>query len=85
MVTAVEATFDGTNFIMDEQLDLTVGQRVVIMMMNDRRDMKKSQKKKDIDLDQYIGRGRKMFSTTSEIDDYVRGLRDGFIGCETTF
>ncbi len=75
MMTAVEATFDGTNFIMDEQLELVAGQKVIIMLLNDGANMKES-RKKNIDLDEYIGRGRKMFSSTSEINDYVRGLRD---------
>ena len=76
MMMAVEATFDGTNFIMDEQLELAAGQKVIIMLLNDDQSVKKTEKKKDIDLDKYIGRGRKMFSSTSEIDEYVRGLRD---------
>ena len=73
MLDAVTATYKGAgNFALDEHLDLSEGQRVIITVISD----KFAHQKKHIDLRKYAGSAGRMFGSTEEIDQYVKGLRE---------
>lgn len=68
MLAAVKGYYDGKQIVVDENVDMTVGQEVIVTIL----DMKKKEKKK-IDLSNYMGRGKKMFDTDAQ--EYVKELR----------
>lgn len=69
MLTAVKGYYNGNQIVMEEDIQLSAGQEVIVTVL----DMKKPQKKK-IDLKKYMGRGEKMFQTDAQ--EYIRELRD---------
>lgn len=69
MLTAVKGYYNGNQIIIDEDVQMAIGQEVIITILDRRRD---SQKK--IDLSQYMGRGEKMFHTDAQ--EYVEELRN---------
>jgi len=68
MLAAVKGYYDGTQIVMDENVNLKVGQEVIVTIL----DVQKKAKKK-VDLKQYVGRGEKMFHTDAQ--EYVQELR----------
>ncbi len=68
MLAAVKGYYDGKQIVMEENIDLTKGQEVIVTIL----DMKRKEKKK-VDIKQYVGRGEKMFHTDAQ--EYVRELR----------
>ena len=68
MLAAVKGYYDGTQIVMDENVNLKVGQEVIVTIL----DMQKKAKKK-VDLKQYVGRGGKMFPTDAQ--EYIKELR----------
>lgn len=68
MLAAVGGYYNGKEIVMDEQINLIEGQRVIITILEHA-----PSKKEKIDLSRYMGRGRKMFPEGA--DDYVKGLR----------
>ncbi len=68
MLAAVKGYYDGKQIVVDENVDMTVGQEVIVTIL----DMKKKEKKK-IDLNNYMGRGEKMFDADAQ--EYVKELR----------
>ena len=69
MLSAVKGYYNGNQIVIEEDVQLSVGQEVIVTIL----EMKKPQKKK-IDLKKYMGRGEKMFQTDAQ--DYIRELRD---------
>ena len=69
MYTAVTGYYDGNHIVMNENMQLSIGQEVIITILD-----KKSDKKKNIDLSKYAGRGAKMFENAAA--DYIKELRD---------
>jgi hypothetical protein len=69
MLATVTGYYDGKQIIMDEQMQLAVGQEVMITIL----DHKKSTQK-NIDLSKYVGRGEKMFQ--KDAADYIKELRN---------
>lgn len=55
---------------MDEDIELAVGQEVIVTILE-----RHEKTKKQIDLKKYMGRGEKMFH--SDAQDYIKELRDG--------
>lgn len=79
MMNAVTATYDGTNFILDEKWPIRAGQKVIIKFSDDkRRAVRQAESERMIfeRLGEFAGRGKKMFASTEEIDSYIRELRD---------
>ncbi len=68
MLAAVSGYYNGKEIVMDEQVNLSEGQRVIITILEH-----VPSKKGKIDLSRYMGRGRKMFS--GDAGQYVKGLR----------
>ncbi len=68
MLAAVKGYYDGTQIVMDEDVNLKVGQEVIVTIL----DIQKKEKKK-VDLKQYVGRGEKMFPTDAQ--EYIKELR----------
>ncbi len=68
MMTAVGGYYNGNQIVMDENVNLYNGQRVIITLLDN--DRKPNQQ---IDLKKYSGRGEKMFHGNA--DEYVRGMR----------
>lgn len=69
MYTVVTGYYDGNHIVMNENMQLSIGQEVIITILD-----KKSDKKKNIDLSKYAGRGAKMFE--NDAADYIKELRD---------
>jgi len=67
MLTAVNGYYNGDSIVLEENISMEKGQKVIVTILEN------TQKKEKIDLDKYIGRGEKMFH--SDAQDYVRGLR----------
>jgi len=68
MLAAVKGYYDGTQIVMDENVNLKVGQEVIVTIL----DIQKEERKK-VDLKQYVGRGEKMFSIDAQ--EYIKELR----------
>lgn len=71
MLAAVNGYYNGDNIVLEEDVSLKKGQRVIVTILEHNHYM---QKKEPIDLEHYIGRGKKMFH--SDAQDYVRELRE---------
>ena len=69
MLAAVKGYYDGNQIVIDEDVDLSVGQEVIVTILE-----KQKQANKKVDLKKYMGRGEKMFLTDAQ--DYIRELRD---------
>ena len=69
MLAAVKGYYDGNQIVIDEDVDLSVGQEVIVTILE-----KQKQANKKVDLRKYMGRGEKMFRTDAQ--DYIRELRD---------
>lgn len=68
MIAVANGYYDGNSIVLDEKVDLTEGQRVIVTFEMPNKTEKK------IDLSKYMGRGEKMFNT--DANDYVRELRE---------
>lgn len=70
MLTAVKGYYDGKKIVMDEDIELSAGQKVIVTVLemeepeNGKRDLKK-----------YMGRGKKMFQDDAQ--EYIKELRNG--------
>ena len=69
MLIAVRGYYDGKKIVMDEDIKIAPGQRVIVTIL----DAEKSPQKK-VDLSKYMGRGKKMLS--GDAQEYVKELRD---------
>jgi hypothetical protein len=67
---SVNGYYNGERIVMDEKVSLSAGQKVIITILDSTHE-----KKRDIDLDKYMGRGKKMFDTAEDIDRYIEELR----------
>ena len=84
MLEAVTATYDGKNFIFDEDLNLMPGQKVIITILKPQKSLKdevdeyfaKNKLPAKIDVGKYSGSGGKMFESVEETEEYIRSLRD---------
>lgn len=70
-MTAVNGYYDGSRIVMDEEIPLRKGQRVIITLLEPPTRAPRD----DIDLRKYMGHGRKMFHGNA--DAYVKELRTG--------
>ena len=70
MLTAVNGYYNGEHIVLDEKVNLSVGQKVIITILEYVPQKKETKK---IDLSKYMGRGDKLF--TSDAAEYVKGLR----------
>ena len=69
MLTTVRGHYNGTQIILDEDINLLRGQELMVTVL----DIVKNAEKKNPDLSKYMGRGEKMF--TGDAQEYVRELR----------
>ncbi len=56
MLAAVKGYYDGKHIVMEENIEMVVGQEVIITVLN-----MSTQTQKKIDLKKYMGRGEKLF------------------------
>lgn len=68
MLAAVNGYYNGDSIVLEENVSLAKGQKVIVTILDT------TEKKESIDLERYIGRGKKMFH--SDAQDYVRELRE---------
>ena len=87
MLQAVRATYDGKNFVPDENLNLAEGQKAVVAILDGVKPLRsndesvdaylaKLRKERALNLNDYMGVGEKMFASTEEIDNYIKELRN---------
>ena len=73
MMTATGGYFNGDHIVMDEQINLKNGQRVIITVLDTSHSDARADKD---DIKSFMGRGKKLFDSTSAIDKYLMELRD---------
>lgn len=71
MLSSVSGYYNGTQIVMDEDLALQPGQRVIVTVLEDTEPTLEEKRKK---LRSFMNHGRKMFE--GDAQDYVRELRD---------
>ena len=69
MLTAIDGYFNGSYIVMNQNIALQKGQKVIITV-----DISETPERKQVDLGSFMGRGKKMFS--GDAADYVKELRD---------
>ena len=79
MMQAVNATYDGKNFILDENVNVEAGQKAIITILDD--EIKYAPKKMSDEeihawIKKYSGSCGKMFGSTEDIDNYIKELRE---------
>ena len=67
MLMAVNGYYNGSNIILEEDVPLSEGQKVIVTILD------AVPPKNNINLNNYMGRGKKMFSTDAQ--DYIKALR----------
>ena len=68
MFVAVKGYYDGDRIIVDENINMSVGQEVMITILDGKRNLSPK-----FELGKYMGRGEKMFSVDAQ--EYVEELR----------
>lgn len=68
MFVAVKGYYDGDRIIVDENINMSVGQEVMITILDGKRNLSSK-----LELGKYMGRGEKMFSVDAQ--EYVEELR----------
>ena len=84
MLEAVTATYDGKNFIFDEDLNLMPGQKVIITILKPQKSLKdevdeyfaKNKLPANIDVEKYAGSAGDLFGSIEETEKYIRSLRE---------
>ena len=69
MLTAVSGYYNGSYIVLNENIPIQKGQKVIITL-----DVSETPIQKKGDLSQFMGRGEKMFQTDAA--DYVKELRE---------
>lgn len=69
MLIAVNGHYDGSQIVIDEDVKMATGQKVIITLLDEQNSALNKP-----DLKQYMGRGEKLFHNT-DAQDYVKGLR----------
>ena len=69
MLTAVNGYYNGSYIVINEDIPIQKGQKVIITL-----DVNANQENKSIDLTKYMGRGPKMFN--GDANEFIRELRD---------
>lgn len=70
MLTAISGYYDGAHIVLDENVSMQIGQKVIITL-----DVgPASTPKKQVDLSKFMGRGAKMFQT--DAGEFVKELRE---------
>lgn len=68
MFVAVKGYYDGDRIIVDENINMSVGQEVMITILDGKRNLSPK-----LELGKYMGKGEKMFSVDAQ--EYVEELR----------
>ena len=79
MLQAVRATYDGKNFVPDENLNLAEGQKVIVTILDDKiKNTSKKMSEEEIHawIKKFSGSCGKMFNGTEEVDAYIKELRE---------
>ena len=75
MLTSVSGYYNGSQIVMDEPVDISKGQKVIITLLGNVQNVSD---RCEIDLHKYTGRGKQMFDSKSGVDDYIKGLRGNY-------
>lgn len=79
MMQAVNATYDGEKFVLDENVNLTAGQKVIVTILDEDFDYapkKMSEEEIHALIKKFSGSGGHMFNSVEEIDEYIRQSRE---------
>jgi len=68
MLATVKGYYNGNHIVISENVNLNIGQEVMITILDT-----KSVPKKKVDLKKYMGKGEKMFQTDAQ--DYIKEMR----------
>lgn len=69
MLATVKGYYNGNHIVISENVNLNIGQEVMITILDT-----ESVPKKKIDLKKYMGKGEKMFQTDAQ--DYIKEMRN---------
>lgn len=79
MMQAVNATYDGEKFVLDENVNLTAGQKVIVTILDEDFDYapkKMSEEEIHAWIKKYSGSCGKMFNSAEEVEAYIKELRE---------
>lgn len=79
MMQAVRATYDGKNFVPEENVNLSAGQEVIVTILDDEIETapkKMSEEEIRAWIKKYSGSCGKMFNSAEEVDAYIKELRE---------
>lgn len=79
MMQAVNATYDGEKFVLDENVNLTAGQKVIVTILDEEVDYapkKMSEEEIHAWIKKYSGSCGKMFNSAEEVEAYIKELRE---------
>ena len=68
MPAAVYGYYNGDSIVPEKDISLSKGRKVIVTILDT------VQRKEGIDIDRYIGRGKKMFQTDAQ--NYVKEMRE---------
>lgn len=68
MLAAVKGYYNGSHIVINEDINLSTGQEVIVTILDTQSIPEK------INLKKYMGRGEKMFHTDAQ--DYIREMRN---------
>lgn len=68
MLATVKGYYNGNHIVITENVNLNIGQEVMITILDT-----KSEPKKKVNLKKYMGKGEKMFQTDAQ--DYIKEMR----------
>ena len=78
MMQAVKATYDGEKIVLDENVNLTEGQEVIVTILEDVDNTPKKMSEEEIHawIKKFSGSCGKMFNSAEEVDAYIKELRE---------
>ena len=78
MMQAVRATYDGEKIVLDENVNLSAGQEVIVTFIENIDETPKKMSDEEIHawIKKYSGSCGKMFNSAEEIDAYIKELRE---------
>ena len=77
MMQAVKATYDGEKIVLDENVNLTEGQEVIVTILEDVDNTPKKMSEEEIHaLIKKFSGSCHMFNSVEEIDEYIKELRE---------
>ena len=79
MMQAISATYDGEKFVLDENINLTTGQKAIVTILDEEIEYpQKNMNEEEIHawIKKYSGSCGKMFNSSEDVEKYISELRE---------